>query len=106
MKLLILTVIVLVVPTFFLLVFVISTVGRLTTLRHRCRTIRECLEAAPAADLGAQPGSEPPSPGDLMQAVDAYNAARRTFPANVLAAVCGFREMELKREQPSRGERP
>lgn len=61
-----------VIPVFLLLTYVLSTRHRLAGLRERCRT----------AD-------------DPAQAVVDYDAARNTFPANLVAWLFGFRPMEF-----------
>jgi len=103
MKLLILTIIVLVIPTFFVFVFVMSTLSKLASLRNRCREIRGRINAAPAANSPAGPVVELQARSDFDVAADRYNAARRNFPASVLAALCGFREMEPLPDQPVSG---
>jgi hypothetical protein len=82
MKLLITTAIVLVIPAFFAFVFTLSAVSRLTSLRNRCRDLRGRLVGAPGAQLREA----------LSVAAGQYNAARRKFPLNVVAALGGFRE--------------
>ena len=105
MKLLILTIIVLVIPAFFVFVFVMSTISNLTSLRNRCREIRERTKAAPAANSLAGPVVELQVRSDFDLAADRYNAARRNFPVSVLAALCGFQEMEPLPDQPVSGRR-
>lgn len=97
MKLLFITIIVLVIPLFFLLVIVMSTVSKLTKLRNRCRELRERVQAAPLAE------SEGPS--DFNLAAEQYNAARTKLPAKLLAACCGFHEMESLPNHPVDGRR-
>jgi len=89
MKLLFITIIVLVIPIFFALVFLMSTVGKLTKLRNRCREIRS--------------GMQSESQRDFNLAVDQYNAARTKFPAGLLAGLCGFQEIEPSTGQPVDG---
>ena len=86
MKLLIITVVALVIPLFFVLVFVMSTVNKLTSLRRRCLDIRE------RADPQSAP--EPQARSEFNVAAKQYNAARRQFPTNLLATMWGFREMK------------
>jgi hypothetical protein len=86
MKLLIVTVVALVIPLFFVLVFVMSTVNKLTNLRRRCLDIR--------GRAAVQSAPEPQAQGEFNLAVEQYNAARRQFPTNLLATIWGFREME------------
>jgi hypothetical protein len=100
MKLLILTIIVLAVPMFFVFVFVMSTVSNLTSLRNRCREIRESIQAAPAVDPQTGPVLERRALGDFNLAAERYNAARTKFPGNLLAALCGFHEMETLPDPP------
>ena len=94
MKLLIITIIVLVVPMFFAFVFAMSAVSKLTSLRSRCRDVRERIQATPTSDPLATPVLEPQILADFKLAVERYDAARRRFPANLLAPLCGFQEME------------
>lgn len=110
MKLLILTIIVLVIPTFFVFVFVMSTVSKLAGLRNRCREIRERIGAAAAMSAIAANSLPVHEAGSLSQrefhvAAEQYNAARRRFPSNLLATLCGFHEMEPLPGQPSDGGR-
>ena len=81
MKLLFITIIALVIPLFFILVFVMSAVNKLKRLRQQCLDIRECAD-------------EPKARSDFNFAAEQYNAARRQFPNNFLATMWGFREME------------
>jgi hypothetical protein len=82
-KILIITVIALIVPAFFLLVFVMGTCGNLSALRRRCRQL-----AAPG-DAAAPPGQ---GIGDTAyrDAIARYDAARSAFPARLIAALFGF----------------
>ena len=103
-KILFITIIALVIPIFFVLVFVISAFNKLTGLRNRCRDIRQLMEAA-GTGIPKTP-SGPPLAGDaalqarrdLEVAIRQYNAARTQFPASLLASMWGFREMELLAE--------
>lgn len=61
-----------VIPVFLVLTYVFSTRHRLTGLRERCRTAE-----APA------------------RAVDDYDAARKAFPASLVAWLFGFRAVEF-----------
>ena len=92
MKLLIITIIALVIPLFFVLVFVMSTINTLTSLRRRCLDIRERGNAQSAPELQTR--------AEFNLAAEQYNAARKRFPANLLAMLWGFREVE-----PLAGER-
>jgi hypothetical protein len=103
MKLLIITIIVLAVPMFFVFVFVMSTVNMLTSLRTRCREIRESIQAAPAVDPPTGPVPERQARGEFNLAVHRYNAARTKFPGNLLAALCGFHKMEPLPDPPVNG---
>ena len=94
MKLLFLAIIVLVIPAFFVFVFVMSTVSKLASLRNRCREIRERINAAPAANSPTKPVTDLRTHGDFNVAAERYNAVRRKFPGNLLAAMWGFQEME------------
>ena len=77
MKILFLTFIALVIPLFFLLIFVLSTYNRLVGLRNRCRA----SASASNRDLIAERQRE---------AIKQYDEVRRTFPANVIARLFGF----------------
>ena len=77
MKILFLTFIALVIPLFFLLIFVLSTYNRLTNLRNRCRPI---VSGSDRDDVTER----------RHQAVEQYNEARRSFPASVIAWLFGF----------------
>jgi hypothetical protein len=81
-KILFLTIIALVIPVFFLLIFVLGTYNRLAALRNRCRT-----------------GATGPDPDGVAerqrQAVEQYNAARRSFPASLVARLFGFGPEQL-----------
>lgn len=76
-KILIITVIALVIPAFFLLVLIMSTHGRLSTLRRRCQ------------QLAAQRGKQPDDQG-YAEAVARYDAARTAFPASFVSKLFGF----------------
>lgn len=93
MKLLIITIIVLVVPMFFAFIFAMSMVSKLTSLRNRCREIRERIQAAPAPGPLAAPVLEPQTLADFKLAVECYDAARTKFPGHLLAGLCGFHEI-------------
>lgn len=80
-KILFLTLIALVIPLFFLLIFLLSTYNRLATLRRRCLTT--ALNEAESSDATA-------SLAQRKQAIEAYNAARTTFPTSVVATLFGF----------------
>ena len=77
MKILFLTFIALVIPLFFLLVYVLSTYNRLLSLRNRCRAT--C------------PDSDRDGLGERQrQAIEQYDQARTGFPTNVVARLFGF----------------
>jgi hypothetical protein len=105
MKLLIVTIIVLVVPMFFVFVFAMSTINKLTSLRNRCREIRERIQAAPAANPPTALVPDAPTHADFNLAAESYNAVRRKFPGNLLWAMCGFHEMEPLSDPPGNGRR-
>ena len=93
MKLLFITIIALVIPAFFALVFVMSAVNKLTNLRNRCREARQRLNTTPSAatpssdlDLKAQQ--------EYLLAMEQYNLARKRFPISLLAFLWGFRDVE------------
>lgn len=105
MKLLIIATIVLAIPLFFLLVFVMSTFNKLTSLRNRCREIRERINATPTANSLTRPVLDRQTHGDFNLAAEHYNAVRSKFPANLLATLCGFHKMEPLPDQPVDGGR-
>jgi len=76
-KILFLTLIALVIPLFFLLIFVLGTYNRLVGLRNRCRT------ASQNPDRDGITESQ-------RQAIEQYDEARRTFPTNMIARLFGF----------------
>ena len=98
MKLLIITVVALVIPLFFVLVFVMSTVNKLTSLRQRCLDIRN------RADARSAPEAQARSEFDVV--AEQYNAARRQFPTNLFATMWGFREMKPWDGQRAAGFQP
>jgi hypothetical protein len=109
-KLLFLTIIVLVIPTFFVFVFVMSTVNKLANLRDRCRDARRRI-GANSAPTSATPGTSPPDAElKARQAyhftVEQYNRARKEFPARLLAGLWGFREPEPLPHPPAGGSQP
>ena len=78
MKILFLTFIALVIPLFFLLIFVFGTYNRLVGLRNRCRT-------------SASGSGEPALAEHHRKAIEQYDEVRRSFPGNVIARLFGFR---------------
>ena len=103
-KILFITIIALVIPSFFVLVFVMSAFNRLTGLRNRCREMRQLMEAF-GGELLNTPSGAPLARDAALQArrdleavIRQYNAARTQFPASLLASMWGFREMELLAE--------
>jgi hypothetical protein len=97
-KLLFITVIVLVIPTFFVFVFVMSTVNQLANLRDRCRDARQRVSTH-ATPTSAPPATSAPDPDlkareDYNLTVEQYHRARRQFPASLVARLWGFREPE------------
>ena len=91
MKILILTVIVLVIPLFFILIFVLGTYNRLATLRRRCEVLLR--EAGNAIDPAA--GRE-----EFHRAIDDYNTARSAFPASVIAGLFGLAPLDASGDGP------
>ena len=83
MKTLIVTVIALVIPAFFLFILVMGTCGRLSTLRRRCQQLAPTKNAADP--LGQRPYAK-----DYLEAVARYDAARSTFPASLISRLFGF----------------
>ncbi len=77
MKLLFSILIALVIPLFFLLVFVLSQYQKLATLRRRCQE----TAARPDSALAQQA---------YALAVAEYNEARRRFPTNLIGAAFRF----------------
>ena len=83
MKILIITVIALVIPAFFLFVLVMGTCGRLSSLRRRCRQL------APTGDA-TTPLQQRPDDRAYLDAVACYDAARSAFPASLISRLFGF----------------
>jgi hypothetical protein len=79
-----LTAIALVIPVFFLLLFVMSSYHRLAALRRRC------AQVAAEIDTVADPGKSAVLASELTTAIAAYNAARSAFPAKLVADLFGF----------------
>jgi hypothetical protein len=98
MKLLILTIIALVIPLFFVFVFVMSTVNKLTILRQRCLDIRERGHTQSVSEAQAR--------SDFNVAMEQYNEVRKRFPGKLLARLWGFREMEPWAGQHAAGFQP
>ena len=67
-----------VIPVFLLLTYVFSTRHRLNGLRERCR-----------------------SADDPVRAVVDYEAARKAFPASLVARLFGFRAVEFTSREPA-----
>jgi len=95
-KTLLITIIALVIPVFFALIFASSTYSKLDMLRRRCREARERLDAAAENQRdsgGLQSGEN--TMGELSRdyaaAAENYESARKAFPASLVAAVFGFR---------------
>lgn len=88
MKILFLTLIALVIPLFFVLIFVLGTYNRLAGLRNRCRA----SGSAPDQNLVSERQRE---------AIKQYDEARRAFPAKLIARLFGFGP-----EQPVSGNVP
>jgi len=76
-KILFLTLIALVIPLFFLLIFVLSAYNRLAGLRNRCRASASASDQSLASE-------------HQRQAIKQYDEARSAFPANVVARIFGF----------------
>ena len=76
-KILFLTAITLVIPLFFVLVFVLSEYHKLAVLRRRCRDASAQLDPVRA-------------PQAYSDAVTQYDTARSRFPTNLIALVFGF----------------
>lgn len=83
MKLLIITVIALVIPAFFLFVLIMGTYGRLSTLRRRCQQLAQARDAA--APLEPRPDGQA-----YLEAVARYDEARSAFPASIISRLFGF----------------
>ena len=97
MKILIVTVIALVIPAFFLFVLVMGTCGRLASLRRRC------LQLAPTGDATAP--SEPRFDDSAYRdAVARYEAERNAFPANLISRLFGFGPIDESARTLSRSE--
>ena len=87
MKTLIITVIALVIPVFFLFVLVLGTYGKLATLRRRCRQLAAARDAATRL-------AQRPDDAAYLEAVACYDAARSAFPASLIAPLFGFGPVE------------
>ena len=95
MKILFISIIALVIPLFFMLVFVLSTYNKLAALRNRCREARDRIEAASLAGLPPVPSSLVDATRDYLAAAENYEAASTGFPASLVALVFGFRPVEI-----------
>jgi hypothetical protein len=73
-----LALIVLVIPLFFVGVFVMSAYHKLVKLRNRCRIAREQIEARATSPEEIAIAREV-----YNESVGAYNAARQAFPTNI-----------------------
>jgi len=79
-----LTAIALVVPVFFVSLFVMSTYNRLSALRRRC------ADLAAKAETTNEPARDSQLRSEHAAAVEAYHRARSAFPASVLGALLRF----------------
>ena len=89
----------LIIPLYFVLMWVVSTHRRLVVMRDRCKEAfaqfetqlrrREDLSTNPAefTSLEKELG---PARAAYNQCVSAYNSALQTFPARLLAVFCNF----------------
>ena len=77
MKIFFLTLIALLIPLFFLLIFMLSTYNRLAGLRNRCRAASQNPDRDGITER-------------QRQAIEEYDEARRTFPTNMIARLFGF----------------
>ena len=93
-KILIITVIALVVPVFFLFVLVMGTCGRLSSLRRRCQQL--------ASARGATPLEGRSDDRAYQEAVARYDAERNAFPASLIARLFGFGPVEDRARTASR----
>ena len=94
MKLFFVAIIALIVPAFFLMMFVQGTCGRLTALRSRCRDARAHWEelrtgkrASGASEIEETICSAEAAYRELAEE---YESLRRSFPARWVAAWFGF----------------
>ena len=85
-KFVFITIIALVIPVFFTLMFTMSAYNRLAQLRARCRETQGRLESG-----------EPNAAEAFQQALAGYESARRTFPGSLLARLGGFDKDEFAR---------
>ena len=95
MKILIITVIALVVPVFFLFVLVMGTCGRLSSLRRRCQQLASARDAM--APLEGRSDDRA-----YQEAVARYDAERNAFPASLIARLFGFGPVEDRARTASR----
>ena len=86
LKVTIILAVVAVLPVFFTITWLSSSYHRLRILRNRCKELR--AQPNPSRDADKQTATE-------------YNRARNRFPANVVAALFGFKAIE-----PASGEQP
>ena len=103
MKILIISIIVSVIPLFFLFVLVSSLHSKLTKLWNRCREARERFMAATTA-AAATDQEKAAARQAWSQVVNDYNRARSGGLARVIGAALGFREAESPPARTSPGE--
>jgi len=96
-KILIISIIVSVIPLFFLFVLVSSLHSKLAKLQNRCREAREQFMAATDLEKAAARQA-------WSQVVNDYNRARSSGLARVIGAALGFREAEPPPAGTSPGE--
>ncbi len=94
MKILIISIIALVIPLFFLFIFGSSLHSKLTQMRNRCRLAGERAEAI-AGDASVPDERKAAALAEFSQATEAYNAARSASAARVVSALFGFQEAAL-----------
>jgi hypothetical protein len=96
-KILIISVIALVIPVFFLFVLVMGTYGRLASLRRRCQP------KAPPRDA-TLPLERLHDDRAYLEAVARYDAERSAFPTSLIARLFGFGPIDDSARTASRAE--
>jgi hypothetical protein len=106
MKIAFLIAVALVIPLFFVLIFVQGTYSQLARLRARARSALASLEmsgdqSSPSSSAAAleHSGSAEKSSAlnDYRMAADQYESIRKNFPARWVAKVFGFDELEQRK---------
>lgn len=88
MKLIFVIVVALIIPAFFVMMFVQGTYGRLTVLRSRCETTRTRLRELQSAS--AHPDDVRATEAAYEELATEYDSLRRKLPSRWVAAWFGF----------------